>query len=97
METLIIVGLAILGIVFAFFKGKSSAEIDAFWASIEEERKIRESQREATDAEIRAREQELEEIDDRMEDNQGRELTPEETIRVLRGRHGWGPTDDTAP
>ena len=90
MEILIGVGLAIAGMIWAFFRGRGSQKRSDVKDDVLEGREVNEILQDDV-------EKTLDEIDDQLKDNQARDLEPEEDARILRDRHGWGPTDDHAP
>jgi hypothetical protein len=86
MEILVIALVAIVGLILGFVRGQQS-----------ERSKARRKELDGIDDQITDVGGQIEEIEDEIRDSQARDLTPEEAIRILRTRHGWGPTDDHAP
>lgn len=90
MEILIGIALAIAGMLWAFFRGKGSQKRSDLKNDVDEGREENEAAQGGVEEEIDA-------IDDRLDDNQARDMSSEEAIRILRERHGWDPIDDHAP
>jgi len=88
MEILVGIAVAIAGMIWAFFRGKQS-----------ERSRGRQEEIDGIDGQVTDVEGELEAVEDQLTDNQARDLTPDEAIRILRERYGWGANsvDDHAP
>ena len=93
MEILVVIAMAILATIVAFFKGKEKGARDGFWDAVDEHLAKIDEEVEQGNEDIREKEGEIDEIDDELRDNQARDISPEEAIRILRERYGWVPGD----
>ena len=83
IEVLIGVVLAIGGMIWAFFRGKDTQRREDFEGEVERGREANE------DAQQGAQDR-IDEIDERIEENENRDIPTDESIDILRDRHGWG-------
>jgi len=90
MEILVGVGLAIIGMIWAFFRGKGSQKRTDLKDKVEKTREEIDEETAEADKKIEEAEAKVADVDDRLAENETREVSDDEAVDLLSDHYGWG-------